>query len=539
MAKWQTAVKASAVVKNIRNNIKAKIKQKIEEREKTKKKSSITWGAIFRRINEIAMDHAGDLVTGLDKALDFGAWSIERTSVLTLRKVHDFRVGLSEHSSLIKKIVLYAIGSAVVIIGVTVSAIDYSYSYNGRTLGIVRKQSDVLEVLDLVSDGLSKEYGSVIAIDADKDITFSPVISSGMEIDSPDAVLQKFTYMGDIDTVAYAIVIDGVQVTTVSSEEMANKVLDRVINNHIIGSRRNYETVEFKEDVQIQEKTVKLSAVHSESDAVALIEGGISKTYLYTVKEGDTLDIAAKELGITVDELVSQNQVTKGDGTLPEGLVLRNTVTNKAVSVKTVGVETFAEAVPCKTIYQESDKYYEGDEIVSVAGQDGKNKVKARITRVDGEITERTDLEVEEIIPVVDRVIIKGTAERPPTVGCGKFIRPCSLPVYYHFGWRWNRMHEGIDMSGALGTPIVAADGGTVVTAGWYQGYGLAVIIDHQNGYKTLYGHCSTLFVSVGDGVYQGQHIANVGNTGNSTGPHLHFEIWVNGTKVDPEPYIF
>jgi murein DD-endopeptidase MepM/ murein hydrolase activator NlpD len=99
-------------------------------------------------------------------------------------------------------------------------------------------------------------------------------------------------------------------------------------------------------------------------------------------------------------------------------------------------------------------------------------------------------------------------------------------------------MHEGIDMSGASGTPIIAADGGTVITAGWYQGYGLAVIIDHQNGYKTLYGHCSTLAVSVGDKVYQGQHIANVGSTGNSTGPHLHFEIWINGTKVDPEPYI-
>ena len=534
MAKWQTAVKASAVLKSIGN----KIRNKTEKEKKPKKKSSITWGAIFRRINEIVMDKAGDLVIAIDKVIDLFAWGIERTSVLTLRRIHSFREGVHEHSALLKKIVLYAIGATVVIIGVTVSAIDYTYSYNGRTLGVVREQNDVLEVLDLVSDELTKEYGSVISIDPDKDITFTPVISAGMEIDSPDAVLQKFTYMGDIDTTAYAIMIDGVQIATVQSEDMANRVLDTIIDEHIVGSRKNYETVEISQEVEIQEKTVKLSAVQSKEDAIGLIEGGISKTYLYTVKEGDTLDIAAKELGTTVDELVKQNQITKGDGTLSEGLVLRNTVTNQAVTVKTVGVENFAEEIPYKTIYQESDQYYEGDEIVSVEGQTGKNRVKARITRIDGEITERDDLEVEEIIPVIDRVIIKGTAERPPTVGCGKFIRPCSLPIYYHFGWRWGRMHEGIDMSGASGTPIYAADGGTVVTAGWYQGYGLAVIIDHQNGYKTLYGHCSQLFVSVGDGVYQGQHIANVGSTGNSTGPHLHWEVWLNGTKLDPEPFL-
>ena len=534
MAKWQTAVKASAVLKNIED----KVKSKIERPKKTKKKSSITWGAIFRRINDIAMDHAGDLVTGVDKALDYISWRGQTTSVLFLRKVHDFRVGLLEHSSLLKKIALFAVAATAIIIGVIVSAIDYTYSYNGRTLGIVKEQSDVLEVLDLVSDGLSKEYGSVVTIDPEKDITFSPVISAGMEIDNPDAVLQKFTYMGDIDTVGYAIVVDDVTVATVQSEEVANQVIDAIITKRIGSDRSKYQTIEFNEDVQIQEKTVKLSTVHSKQDAINLIEAGISKTYVYTVKEGDTLEIAAKELNTTVDELVRQNQITKGDDALPEGMTLRNTVTNKAVSVKTVGIETFAEVVPYETIYQESDQYYEGDEIVSVAGQDGKNKVKARMTRIDGEVTEREDLEVEEIIPVVDRVIIKGTAERPPTVGCGKFIRPCSLPIYYHFGWRWGRMHEGIDMSGASGTPIYAADGGTVVTAGWYQGYGLAVIIDHQNGYKTLYGHCSSLSVSVGDGVYQGQFIANVGSTGNSTGPHLHFEIWYNGTKLDPEPFI-
>ena len=87
------------------------------------------------------------------------------------------------------------------------------------------------------------------------------------------------------------------------------------------------------------------------------------------------------------------------------------------------------------------------------------------------------------------------------------------------------------------GTPIRASDGGTVVTAGWYYGYGLTVIIDHGGGVSTLYGHCSKLYVSVGDKVFQGQNIAAVGNTGNSTGPHCHFEIIINGNHVDPSLY--
>ncbi|MBQ1422101.1 MAG: peptidoglycan DD-metalloendopeptidase family protein, partial [Firmicutes bacterium] len=284
----------------------------------------------------------------------------------------------------------------------------------------------------------------------------------------------------------------------------------------------------------------KLSSIQSEREALAVIDKGISKTYTYTARQGDTLESAAKALGITVEDLVSQNQITKGTQELTEGQILKNTETSKTLSVKTIGIEIFSETVPYETKYEESSKYFEGDEVVSVAGQEGKNAVTARITRIDGQQVEREDLEVKVITPVVDRVIIKGTSPRPPTVGSGRFIRPVPYSIHDGFGMRWGRMHEGVDMfdGNCYGAPIVAADGGTVVVAGWYQGYGLAVIIDHQNGFKTLYGHASALMVSVGDQVYQGQHIANIGNTGRSYGAHLHFEIWYNGTKVNPAPYI-
>ena len=106
------------------------------------------------------------------------------------------------------------------------------------------------------------------------------------------------------------------------------------------------------------------------------------------------------------------------------------------------------------------------------------------------------------------------------------------------FGMRWGRMHEGIDIGAAQGTPIYAAAGGTVNYAGWEGGYGNLTVIDHGNGLATAYGHQSQLAVSSGQTVSRGQVIGYVGSTGHSTGPHLHFEVRVNGVPNDPLSYL-
>jgi murein DD-endopeptidase MepM/ murein hydrolase activator NlpD len=117
------------------------------------------------------------------------------------------------------------------------------------------------------------------------------------------------------------------------------------------------------------------------------------------------------------------------------------------------------------------------------------------------------------------------------------FIWPVSGPVTSGYGWRWGRMHEGIDIGAPCGTPIRAAASGTIVYAGWMDGYGNIVIIDHGGGIGTAYGHQSAIYVG-GGSVSQGQTIGAVGSTGHSTGCHLHFEVRVNGTPVDPLGYL-
>ena len=118
------------------------------------------------------------------------------------------------------------------------------------------------------------------------------------------------------------------------------------------------------------------------------------------------------------------------------------------------------------------------------------------------------------------------------------FVWPVHGILTSSFGWRWGRMHEGIDLAVANGTPVVAAAAGTVIVAGWMGGYGNLVVVDHGNGVATAYGHNTSVTVGVGQSVAQGQLIAYSGNTGHSTGPHLHFEVRINGSPVDPLGYL-
>ncbi len=134
--------------------------------------------------------------------------------------------------------------------------------------------------------------------------------------------------------------------------------------------------------------------------------------------------------------------------------------------------------------------------------------------------------------------------QAPVVTGTGRLVRPVGGPMTSPFGWRIHpvyrtrRFHAGLDFGVATGTPVGAADRGTVLYSGWYGGYGYTVILNHGNGLTTLYAHNSALLVRVGQTVQRGQPIARSGSTGLSTGPHVHFEVRHNGQPVDPRRYI-
>lgn len=123
-------------------------------------------------------------------------------------------------------------------------------------------------------------------------------------------------------------------------------------------------------------------------------------------------------------------------------------------------------------------------------------------------------------------------------VSASGFVWPVAGPVTSGFGWRWGRMHEGVDIAAPTGAPLVAAASGTVISAGWLGGYGNLVVIDHGGTLSTAYAHMSSIGVSLGQAVGQGQVIGYVGCTGHCFGSHVHFEVRVNGAAVDPLGYL-
>jgi len=384
------------------------------------------------------------------------------------------------------------------------------------------------------------EYGSNIEINPETDIEFRAVFSDGKEIDEVDDVLRKFTYMGDIQATAYAIVVDGVSMITVESEQIANEVLNNILNTYLKKNSDDteYEYVGFAEEIEIVPYSTTMASVSSKSAAINKFKSGGQKEETYKVVSGDTIYGICNKLDLTLKELKAMNPGLDVDDTLHIGdkFIIQKEV--PLLTVETVEVSTFAESIDYDTIYKESKNYYIGDSVVTRAGKKGKARVTARLTKHNGSTVEREDLNVVVISEPVDKIVVKGTKVPPPKKGTGTFRRPVNVGVYRGWGMRWGRMHYGLDYAAPTGTPIYASDGGTVITAGWHGNYGYYIKIDHGANMVTLYAHCSKLLVKAGDKVYQGQKIGLVGNTGRSTGPHCHFEIFKNGKNVNPSNYL-
>lgn len=169
------------------------------------------------------------------------------------------------------------------------------------------------------------------------------------------------------------------------------------------------------------------------------------------------------------------------------------------------------------------------------------DKAKAEQDAIDAE-REKLKKDSEDITAMIKNW--ESTGSMAPAHGTGQFIWPCSGPITSYYGWRTHpifgtrRYHSGMDIAVDTGTPIVAADGGTVIEAGWLGGYGYAVMINHGGGLVSLYGHNSSLVVSSGQQVAKGQLIAYAGSTGYSTGPHCHFEVRLHGEVTEPLNYL-
>jgi len=299
-----------------------------------------------------------------------------------------------------------------------------------------------------------------------------------------------------------------------------------------------------------------------QSDCVGLY---IDNEFIGATSEEQALNAALDKVLVDYrkdydDETTTEfaNDVKVRSGKFDESKIMSvNEIIEKAegkfsIQLSTDIVYTREIAYDITTEYDESQP--SSYEKIKTEGENGEEEVTVRTVYVDGVQTDAYETDSVVIKEAVDEVVVKGSdsssegtssssTSSSSSYGSGSFIWPVPYThnITSEFGMRWGRLHGGIDIAdgGVYGQSIVAADSGTVILAGNQgDGYGNYVIIDHGNGYKTLYGHMSSVAAYTGQQVSQGEVIGYVGSTGNSTGPHLHFEIRVNDVQTDPLGYV-
>lgn len=207
------------------------------------------------------------------------------------------------------------------------------------------------------------------------------------------------------------------------------------------------------------------------------------------------------------------------------------------ITVRVVGDVIKEETIHPITIMKSSNRLMKGVNKTQCEGKEGTKKLTSEVIALNNKQVSENLLKTEIITAVQNKEILVGIYE-PIILQLGYMNRPSRGSISSTFGMRWGRMHKGIDIAANFGATINAALEGTVTYAGWQDGYGKVIKIDHGEGIETTYAHCSSIAVEKGEAVKQGKKIGEVGSTGNSTGPHLHFEVRENGEPKNPEKYI-
>ncbi|MDE7269403.1 MAG: M23 family metallopeptidase [Acetatifactor sp.] len=301
------------------------------------------------------------------------------------------------------------------------------------------------------------------------------------------------------------------------------------------------KTMNFAEEVEIVEAYLPESQLSTLEQAVDDVIKEQETVGEYTIVRGDTLSEISIKVNIPMDKILELNsdKLKDENSTIREGDKLIITVPEPELSVERMEENYYEEIYDAEVIYIDNDDWYTTQTVVHQQPSAGFRKIVADVHYLNDKEVSREILKEEITQEAVAKIVERGT-KIPPT-----YIRPISGGRQTSAFGRRNAptkgastYHKGVDWAVPTGTAVYASCGGTVAKAGWGSGYGYVVYIDHEDGRQTRYGHLSKVLVKAGQSVKQGERIALSGNTGVSTGPHLHFEILINGSQVNPLKYL-
>lgn len=414
---------------------------------------------------------------------------------------------------------------------------SFEVYFDGNYVGNIRDKESFEEVLGDFRDTLQEENHAEVAIS--NTVEYVPSHVDDDEISTHDEIVSNIESKIEYNILAYGIKVDGEILGELKTEEEAEGILEAIQEPYkMMMKDSEIVELEFAENVEIVKNEVSKYELDDAEKLLPFLQKGTTEERIHIVEQGDNFWTISSQYNLTVDELITANPTVDSELIHP-GDELSLIIPKPYIGVRTVELATYEEKIPYETEYEKVSWLYNDEYSVKKSGKYGIKEVDAKIIRENG-IEVATEIIEEEILSEpVTKIVYNGTIAPPPKKGTGTFINP--LPSGYvssRYGARWGSFHYGVDIANSTGTPIKASDGGKVIYAGWFGDYGYMVQIDHGGGYSTVYAHCSKIYVDVGEMVYQGKKIAAVGNTGYSTGPHVHFEVRKYGVKKDPGLYV-
>lgn len=357
-----------------------------------------------------------------------------------------------------------------------------------------------------------------------------------------NAVIEKTDF--HINGIMNAVLTETEEADNASDENMAQALASGAQAQFVSAmadatdvSDAGYETgildMEFVERIEVYENFVDAEDVSDVEEQVLEVTKEKESNKIYVVQSGDCLSVIAMDHDTTVASIVALNGFSSADQMIRDGQELIVAVPEPDLQLRITMGEVYEEDYNAEPTIIENDSWYTTKEVVHEEGTTGHRERNDIVVYENGMEVSREMVHENVMVESTPAVIERGTIV-PPT-----YIKPISGGHFTSgFGRRWGRMHKGVDWGCPTGTTVYASCGGTVIQAAYSGGYGNVVVISHPDGRMTRYAHNSKLLVHAGQHVEQGEPIALSGSTGRSTGPHVHFELYINGSAVNPLNYI-
>lgn len=385
-------------------------------------------------------------------------------------------------------------------------------------------------VKDYIAD-LENEAGLPVALGAE--IKYRPIWR--LKTDSSAEIRRVLAQELEYQYGATGIFVDGRLVVAVKDKETGRQVLDQLL--HMYDGEGDIQ-LSFKQKVELKPVQADTAELMEVEQAVEHFRFGGVGVRTYEVQEGDTLWDIASAVRLPVDELVRSNPELNPD-TLAVGQEIKISKTRPLVDVVATYTETRQEKILYQVQEKVDDNLFLGERKVVQRGRPGQREVVYKVTTENGVEVNKEEIRATVLEEPVHQVVAKGSRKLLAfRGGNGRLAYPTVGGIVSHFGSRWGRSHLGVDIAANHGSPVVAAEAGTVLRVGYHGGYGLRIDISHGGGVVTRYAHLSSAAVKSGQRVERGQFIGRAGSTGNTTGPHLHFEVMVNGVHKNPALFI-